>query len=119
MMRTRARYLTGRLIGISLALTTIDVAAQTLFHRVDQIATHAIDERRWHLTAGYHAITVAGDGDTDLDCYAFDASGTLLAKDDDPTDRCVLGWVQRQPGPVLLRIVNIGRVYNVYELSVY
>ena len=36
------------------------------------------------------AVSVSGDGDTDLDCFVYDGDGNLVTKDDDATDECRL-----------------------------
>lgn len=63
------------------------------------------------------SIRVDGDGDTDLDCYVYNSSGTLVAYDNDLTDYCVLDWYQSSAGTVRLEIKNLGSVYNQYILS--
>jgi hypothetical protein len=62
-------------------------------------------------------ITVAGDGDTDLDLYVYDEFGNLIVKDDDNTDYCVVSWTPRFTGPFTVRVVNRGGVYNQYRLT--
>ena len=62
-------------------------------------------------------ITVAGDGDTDLDLYVYDEFGNLIASDDDNTDYCVVSWTPRFTGPFTVRVVNRGSVYNEYRLT--
>ena len=62
-------------------------------------------------------ITVAGDGDTDLDLYVYDEFGNLVASDDDSTDYCVVGWTPRFTGPFTVRVVNRGGVYNQYRIT--
>ncbi len=65
-------------------------------------------------------ITVNGDGDrnADLDLFVYDQWGRLVAVDDDYTDYCVAGLVPPQGGIITIRIVNVGSVYNDYELRV-
>jgi len=41
-----------------------------------------------------------------------------VAVDDDYTDYCIGRWVPRVSGAITIRIVNVGRVYNDYELRV-
>ncbi|HEX4613099.1 MAG TPA: hypothetical protein VH092_33230 [Urbifossiella sp.] len=62
-------------------------------------------------------ITVAGDGDTDLDLYIYDENGNLVAKDDDNTDYCVATWTPRWTGKFTVRVVNRGGVYNQYRIT--
>lgn len=61
-------------------------------------------------------MVIAGDGDTDLDCYVYDGNGNLIDYDDDGTDRCVLAWTPRREGPFSLKIVNNGGTYNRYAI---
>ena len=57
-----------------------------------------------------------GDGDTDLDCYVYDANGNLIDSDTDATDYCVLRWRPAWLGTFRLEIRNLGPVYNAYVL---
>lgn len=63
-------------------------------------------------------IVVRGDGDTDLDLYVYDASGNLLAWDNDGTDLCIVRFTPSNAGEYILRVVNLGWVYNEYLLTV-
>ncbi len=63
------------------------------------------------------SIRVDGDGDTDLDCYVYNSSGTLVAYDNDLTDYCILDWYQPSTGTIRMEIRNLGDVYNQYVLS--
>jgi hypothetical protein len=60
------------------------------------------------------AITINGDGDTDLDLYVYNRFGNLVAVDEDDTDYCVVRWVPASSGMVTIRVVNRGSVYNDY-----
>jgi hypothetical protein len=62
-------------------------------------------------------VEVQGDGDTDLDLYIHDENNTLITKDDDNTDRCVVTWVPNQKAAFKIRIVNRGSVSNYYTIS--
>lgn len=62
-------------------------------------------------------VTVAGDGDTDLDLYVYDANGNLVAKDDGSSDNCTCRWYPRWDGKFTIKVVNRGDVYNVYEIK--
>ncbi len=65
-------------------------------------------------------ITVDGDGDprADLDLFVYDQWGNLVDVDDDYTDYCLGSFVPRRSGIITIRIENVGRVYNDYELRV-
>ena len=83
-----------------------------------QVAAHDTDTWRMWLSAGRHQVVVRGDGDTDLDLYVDGASGRRLAVDDDETDDCVGEFYLRRAGYVEIRIRNLGRVYNEYQMNV-
>ena len=61
-------------------------------------------------------VAIAGDGDTDLDMYVYDEDGHLIESDVGSSDQCLLQWVPRRTGPFIIRIKNLGRVYNAYTL---
>ena len=62
------------------------------------------------------AIRVSGDGDTDLDLYVYDERGNLIASDTDRSDECVVAWTPRWTGPFIVRVKNLGGVYNRYRM---
>lgn len=62
-------------------------------------------------------IAVVGDGDTDLDLFVYDEDGYLIVKDDDDTDTCIVQWTPRWTGKFSIKIKNLGRVYNAYEIA--
>jgi hypothetical protein len=61
-------------------------------------------------------IAVAGDGDTDLDLYVYDENGHAICSDTDATDRMVCRWNPIWTGEFVIRIANLGNVYNRYEV---
>lgn len=61
-------------------------------------------------------VVVDGDGDTDLDCYAYAEDGSLIDSDTDLTDYCILDWFENWTGTVRIEIHNLGNVYNDYVL---
>jgi hypothetical protein len=64
------------------------------------------------------SVYVIGDGDTDLDLFIFDSSGTLLDSDTDLTDRCLGEFFAWRRAMFTIRIVNLGNVYNEYMIVV-
>ena len=64
-------------------------------------------------------VVVDGDGDTraDLDLYIYDQFGRLVAVDNDYTDFCIGTWTPSFTGRVTIRVVNVGTVYNDYEIT--
>ena len=62
-------------------------------------------------------LRIRGNHATDLDCYLYASDGRLLASDEDDTDDCVLNTRLAGPAQVRVRIVNLGRASNRYELN--
>lgn len=60
------------------------------------------------------SVFIEGDGDTDLDLYVYDPSGTLVVMDDDNLDVCLAQWVPQRTGVYTIKVVNRGNVYNDY-----
>lgn len=84
----------------------------------DRVLSNATDIWEINFRGGERgSIRVDGDGDTDLDCYVYNSSGTLVAYDNDLTDYCILDWYQASTGTIRLEIRNLGDVYNQYILS--
>jgi hypothetical protein len=82
-----------------------------------RVSAHSADIYRLRFQAGeLAAIDVIGDGDTDLDCFVYDASGNLIELDNDGTDYCVLRWMPDETETFRLEISNLGPVYNAYVL---
>ena len=101
-------------IGLLLA-AAVTAGAYQRFSRVE-----AFDTDIWTIwrPAGDSRVVVNGDGDTDLDCYVYDPTGQLLGKDDDGTDYCIVDVWRGRSGNLKVHIVNLGDVYNRYELRV-
>jgi hypothetical protein len=73
----------------------------------------------YHITfyAGELAqVFVRGDGDTDLDLYVYDEDGNLITSDTDLTDVCLTQWVPAWTGTFRIELVNLGSVYNQYDI---
>lgn len=85
---------------------------------VRRVRAYQTDHVRVWLSAGRHEVRVRGDGDTDLDLYVRDHSGRTLAVDEGVTDYCRGSFFLRRGGYVEIRVRNLGRVYNQYELVV-
>jgi hypothetical protein len=62
------------------------------------------------------AIRVSGDGDTDLDLFIYDENGNLITSDTNYGDQCGVAWTPRWTGPFIVRVKNLGGVYNRYTL---
>jgi hypothetical protein len=84
---------------------------------VDQVKAYDTDLYRVRFNGGEIAkVAALGDGDTDLDLYVYDENGNLIVKDDDRTDQCYVQWTPKWTGVFVIKIKNLGRVYNQYQL---
>lgn len=61
-------------------------------------------------------VVLRGDGDTDLDLFIYDENGNLIDSDTDGTDVCICEWTPRWKGPFEIRVVNLGLVWNQYQI---
>ena len=61
-------------------------------------------------------VDIVGDGDTDLDVYIYDENGNLIDRDTDYDDRPCVMWTPRWTGTFVIKIQNLGRVYNQYTV---
>ena len=64
------------------------------------------------------AVFVNGDGDTDLDLVVQDEHGNEICADADDSDTMLCRWTPSWTGRFQIRIKNLGRVYNHYEMAV-
>ena len=62
------------------------------------------------------SIGVRGDHDTDLDLYVYDENWNEICSDTRCSDVMRCTWTPRWTGMFVVRIVNLGRVYNRYCL---
>lgn len=62
-------------------------------------------------------VSVSGDGDTDLDLFVFDQKGNLIASATDGTDDCIVRFYPLNSGLFIIRVKNLGSVYNRYVLA--
>lgn len=82
---------------------------------LDTILPRSTDEYTLTFRAGEVAwIRILGEQVTDLDLYVYDASGTLVAMDDDLSSYCIASWVPWRTGTYTVRIVNRGSSSNSY-----
>jgi len=65
------------------------------------------------------AISIEGDGDTNLDVYVYDKFGNLLAYDESRSGDCFVAFVPPRTGAVTIQIVNQGLVYNDFCFLAY
>ncbi len=86
-------------------------------HDVHYVAAGGTDV--FHLTfrAGEEAVVaIDGDGDTDLDLYVYDENGNLIACDNDHLDTCIVRFYPRWTGTFVIKVRNMGRVFNQYKI---
>jgi hypothetical protein len=117
-MRSRGlRSSPDRIAGV-LAIVLATGTAAGAYSRISRVP--AFDTETWSVPVPYgrSRIVVQGDGDTNLDCYVHDTRGRLLGDDDDTTDHCVVGITRRKREYVRVKVINLGSVYNRYELRV-
>ncbi len=117
----RAReYAGGRKDLIALA----DEAAKTGTRGAYNPVRH-IDRVRAGITDVYNVtfrggepafLAISGDGDTDLDLYVYDQNGNLICASNGPGDDEACRWYPRWTGPFIVRVRNLGGVYNQYRM---
>jgi hypothetical protein len=65
------------------------------------------------------AIAVSGDGSTDLDLYVTcPLHAQVIASDTSPGDDCVVRFRAPETGYYRIRVVNLGGVWNDYEILI-
>lgn len=83
----------------------------------DRVEPDRVDRYEIEFESGELAeILVEGDGSTDLDCYVFNSSGSVIDSRADHFDTCLLAWL---PGDTLgfaIEIENLGGSANEYCL---
>jgi hypothetical protein len=116
-----SRFFNRKRIGSAVAAAVLVVGSVIpafAIIRFDRVEAYSTD--RWTLWArgGTNLVEVIGDGDTDLDCYVYDRFGNFLGSDTDYTDHCIVRVHNPSAGNLVIRIENLGGVYNEYMLSV-
>jgi hypothetical protein len=95
---------------------TLGAAGGPIRH-VDRVRAFDTDVYRVTFRGGELAhVDVVGDGDTDLDVYIYDENGNLIDRDTDYDDRPCVMWTPRWTGTFVIKIQNLGRVYNQYTV---
>lgn len=119
MAHNKTRVVGGFILAAFVATLCATAEGRAASGQISRV--EAFDTDIWTIwtTSGSNQVVVDGDGDTDLDCYVYDLSGQLLGKDDDATDYCIVDFYRRRSGNVKVHIVNLGTVWNRYELSVF
>lgn len=62
------------------------------------------------------AVSIVGDGDTDLDLEIVDQHDNVICADTELDDRPYCSWTPAWTGTFTVRIANLGDVYNEYTL---
>jgi hypothetical protein len=84
---------------------------------VEQVDAEMTDVYNVAFYAEQEAIVeVLGDGDTDLDLYIYDENGNLIDSDTDNTDHCVCSFTPKWTGKFVIKVKNLGTVYNEYVI---
>jgi hypothetical protein len=108
------RKATVAVAAVAILATSTVAMAQGSFRRIFGGQTQTFTA---YVVAGVPAaVTIRGDGDTDLDLYVYNRFGQLVAVDDDGTDHCIVRWVPASTGMVTIRLVNLGGVFNDYVI---
>ena len=82
------------------------------------VKAHSTDRYTIYFKSGeIGQVFVKGDGDTDLDLYVYDENGNLIASDTDSSDTCLVRFCPKWTGKFIIRVVNLGGVYNRYRLT--
>jgi hypothetical protein len=117
-MKHQTRKFGIRPLLFALALTLAISATAAAYQRFGSVQAFDTDIWTIWVGSGSSRVVVDGDGDTDLDCYVYDTFGNLLGKDDDGTDYCIVDVWRGRSGTLRVHVVNLGSVYNRYELRV-
>lgn len=84
------------------------------FDAVDAYQTDTYTEAFY---PGPAQIEVKGDGDTDLDCAVYDGYGNLISEDLRNYDYCLLNFNVLRGGAFIVKVRNLGSVYNDYIIQ--
>ena len=105
-------------VACALQLLPADAAAFADYASTRRIRPFSSQVRRVPVPAGPATVIVRGNGDTELDCWVYDRSGTLLARDLRRGDVCEIELRNPASGELTIRINNYGDLDNRYELRV-
>ena len=115
MTKSIIRKAAAAVVAVAILATSTVAMAQGSFRRLYGGRTHTYTA---YVVAGVPAaVTINGDGDTDLDLYVFNRFGRLVAVDNDDSDYCVVRWVPATSGMVTIRVDNLGSVFNDYVIE--
>lgn len=85
----------------------------------DTVVAEGLDVYDVAFATGPGRVVVEGDHDTDLDCFLVTADGneTVIAKDDNLSDLCVIDFTVYSAGQLRVKVYNLGDVYNSYTIA--
>lgn len=83
--------------------------------RVEAFSTVVYQER--FVGGEVAAISLRGDGDTDLDLYVYDENGNLVAHSAGYSDRESVAWMPRWTGTFRIEVRNLGGVWNRFTIG--
>ena len=84
---------------------------------IERVKANSTDRYEIVFVGGQQAeVIIDGDNDTDLDLYIYDENGNLIEKDDDNLDLCICTWTPKWTGKFIIKVVNLGDVYNEYKI---
>lgn len=93
--------------------------AQTVFDQWDTVLGHRTDVWRVWVPQGSSRVVVDGQNRTDIDLEVIDeATGRLLAVDDDGTSYCIGDFYKARAGYITIRVANLGRFSNTYNVYI-
>ena len=84
---------------------------------IDRVRGRATDVYTVTFRGGEPAfLAISGDGDTDLDLFVYDQNGNLICSSNSSGDDEACRWYPRWTGPFVIRVRNLGSVYNEYRM---
>lgn len=85
---------------------------------VDRVEARSTDVYRVSFKAQERAVvSIAGDGDTDLDLFIYDENNNRICSSISMNDRETCQWTPRWEGEFQIKITNLGHVWNQYVLT--
>jgi hypothetical protein len=118
---TMRRFIKVMAIGglIALGLSGVGGVARAVVINRTAVRPYGTDSYTRYFVAGeVVTVAVSGDGDTDLDIYVKCPCGDVVARDDDPTDDCVVRFRAPESGTFTILVVNRGSLSNLYFIGV-
>jgi len=100
------------------ATDSINSSSMSLNSSYGRVLARSYTTHSVYLYRGSAVITIIGDGDTDLDLYVYDFDGNLIARREGNSDYEVVYLNVYRSGYFTVKVVNRGRVYNDYLITV-